>query len=124
MARSSRNGRSSAISRTALHKRLRAELARQLDTIGYLICARDDCPVPNKLIVPGMPWDLGHKDGTLEYAGPEHRSCNRRTMTHARQRAGVARTVPRAPAERDTRPLADIPVSERVAAGRWSRDWY
>jgi hypothetical protein len=122
MARSSRNGRSSA-SRTALHKRLRAELARQLDTVGHLLCVRDDCPYPGRLIVPGMPWDLGHRDGTLEYAGPEHRSCNRATMRHARQRAGLARTPARATGERDTRPLADIPPAERVARGRWSRDW-
>ena len=121
MARSSRNGRSSAISRTALHKRLRAQLARNLERDGFLICVRDDCPFPNRLILPGQPWDLGHRDNSLEYAGPEHRGCNRATMRHARQRAGITRVIAR-PGGRDTIP--DIPPSERVARGRWSRHWY
>lgn len=46
---------------------------------GGVACAR--C---GGLIEPGMPWDLGHVDGSgkTEYAGPEHRACNRATETH------------------------------------------
>lgn len=61
------------------HRRHRAAVAPQVEA-GGVLCAR--CGQP---IVPGEPWDLGHVDGRDDYAGPEHRACNRATMTHARQ---------------------------------------
>ena len=34
-------------------------------------------------IEPGSAWDLGHLDGSLtQYAGVEHRRCNRATASH------------------------------------------
>jgi hypothetical protein len=45
-----------------------------------VLCAR--C---GERIEPGSDWDLGHVDGSAEYAGPEHQACNRATMTHAQQ---------------------------------------
>jgi hypothetical protein len=117
---------SSYLSRTPQHRALRARLKREFDAAGYLICARADCPYPDHLITHGQAWDLGHVDGDpTRYSGPEHRSCNRRTMTPARQRAAAAAPkLPAAPAMRDmTTPLADIPEEDRVRLGRWSRQW-
>lgn len=55
------------------HQRLRKAWAPRVAT-GTVECGRCNQPIK-----PGQPWDLGHKDGTgkREYAGPEHRSCNR-----------------------------------------------
>ena len=57
------------------HQLLRKQLAGRVAT-GKVPCAR--C---GRLILPGMPWDLGHRDGgeAWEYDGPEHRACNRAT---------------------------------------------
>jgi len=124
MPRKKARSTSSYISRTSQHRKLRAALKRELESTGFLICARLDCLFPGRRILPGMAWDLGHVDGTLAYSGAEHRACNRRTMTHARQRAGETPKRPPAPSMRDmTTPLADIPVEDRVRLGRWSRNW-
>jgi hypothetical protein len=62
------------------HYKLRKQLA-PLVASGQAICSR--CRLP---ILPGEPWDLGHVDGSkTEYAGPEHRRCNRATSRHRRQ---------------------------------------
>lgn len=39
-----------------------------------------DCWRCGGRIETGQPWDLGHVDGSgrRQYAGPEHRACNRR----------------------------------------------
>jgi hypothetical protein len=56
------------------HQKRRALLA-PLVASGQVDCAR--C---GKRIEPGQPWDLGHVDGARrQYAGPEHRACNRAT---------------------------------------------
>lgn len=61
------------------HKQLRAYWA-PIVAAGGVVCARDDCDRPGRLIVPGEPWDLGHDDhDRSKYTGPEHRACNRRT---------------------------------------------
>lgn len=68
------------------HRRRRRAAARDV-AAGIVLCAR--CGKP---IHPDEAWDLGHVDGRPdEWAGPEHRRCNRATMTHAAQ-ARVART--------------------------------
>lgn len=56
------------------HQQLRESLRPAVEA-GEVDCWR--CGQP---IEPGQPWDLGHEDGTgkTQYAGPEHRSCNRR----------------------------------------------
>jgi hypothetical protein len=61
------------------HRRQRAALRPQVEA-GLVLCAR--C---GERIEPGSDWDLGHVDGSAEYAGPEHQACNRATMTHAQQ---------------------------------------
>ena len=58
----------------AEHKRLRKRWQLEVDA-GLVACAR--C---GRWIAPGSLWDLGHVDGSrTEYAGPEHRRCNRAT---------------------------------------------
>jgi hypothetical protein len=60
------------------HQQRRAELAPLVAT-GLVSCAR--C---GTRIMPGEPWDLGHRDGSGKrvYSGPEHRRCNRATERH------------------------------------------
>src|SRR5262249_15593987 len=56
------------------HAAVRARLV-PLVLAGGVRCAR--C---GELILPGEPWDLGHRDGSRsEYPGPEHARCNRAT---------------------------------------------
>lgn len=76
------------------HQQLRARYA-PLVAAGQIACAR--C---GKLIPPGTPWDLGHRDdsGKREYSGPEHRACNRAT-------AGRRKTVRQA--DPAPRPMTD-----------------
>ena len=39
------------------------------------------------LILPGQLWDRGHvDDDPRRYSGPEHRRCNRRTVSHRARR--------------------------------------
>lgn len=64
------------------HKKLRKQWALQVAT-GAVPCAR--C---GELIEADAKWDLGHVDGDrTQYAGPEHRACNRATLTHAKAEA-------------------------------------
>lgn len=59
------------------HQQARKRWARQVRA-GTVNCAR--C---GYFIDPDEPWDLGHVDGDkAEYAGPEHRACNRATERH------------------------------------------
>jgi hypothetical protein len=58
------------------HRRLRAQVARRV-ALGDVTCVR--C---GESIDPREPWDLGHVDGTLGYAGAEHARCNRATKSH------------------------------------------
>ena len=71
-----------------VHQTLRMRFAPKVEA-GPVICAR--C---QKQILPGEPWDLGHIDGsTTEYAGPEHRRCNRATAAHKANRTKLARST-------------------------------
>jgi hypothetical protein len=70
----------------ANHKRLR-RLWEPRVAAGDVACAR--C---GRLIMPGEAWDLGHVDGDRsQYAGPEHRRCNRSTSSRrpTRRRGAV-----------------------------------
>jgi hypothetical protein len=64
----------------AAHQRLRRTLAPYV-AAGVASCASGG------IILPGERWDLGHVDGRRDqYAGVEHRSCNRATARHRRER--------------------------------------
>jgi len=89
------------------HQALRKQWAPKV-AAGVVDCAR--C---HKRIRPGEPWDLGHVDGSrTEYAGPEHRGCNRAVVTHLKQAAA-------APAA-----AAPDPYPPGNWVSRWSRHWY
>lgn len=46
-------------------------------------------------IDPREPWDLGHKDGSAtEYAGPEHRACNRGAAAKLTNQRRRGKTLP------------------------------
>src|SRR4051794_14947906 len=60
------------------HRKRRAAF-KQAVADGLVNCAR--C---RNAILPGEQWDMGHIDGTNEYAGPEHVRCNRATRTPGR----------------------------------------
>jgi hypothetical protein len=77
-----------------LHKRERARWVRKVG-LGYVQCWRCE-----RLIAPGVRWDLGHVDEAGRGRGyplrhPEHRSCNRATVTHLKQRLAAAESPPR-----------------------------
>jgi hypothetical protein len=57
------------------HQKLRARVKAELVDAGLAVCWRCGCRIH-----PDEPFDLGHRDGSrTEYAGPEHRKCNRAT---------------------------------------------
>lgn len=73
-----------------MHQQRRKRWSPQVEA-GHVNCAR--C---GRLIEPGTPWDLGHTDGSrTQYAGPEHRTCNRQTMYHGER--GISSTTRRTP---------------------------
>lgn len=69
----------------AQHQQLRQAWAPKV-AAGAVPCAR--C---GELIEAGTPWDLGHRDGSgkREYAGPEHRACNRQAGAQLRNLRAV-----------------------------------
>ena len=99
------------------HKSLRKRYA-PLVAAGAAICAR--CRKP---IRPGEPWDLGHADGggVGDYSGPEHRSCSRATVRHARQ-AVAARAAVASPGLLDYS-AHPAPYRCPITARPWSRNW-
>jgi hypothetical protein len=80
------------------HQQLRREWSAKVDA-GDVICWRCGNPIE-----PGMPWDLGHVDGSNYrlYAGPEHRECNRATSRHRAER-GHTTTAPEREQRREYR---------------------
>ena len=74
----------------SVHKAVRRRFAARMRAGEVFYCWRPSCPTPREPINPRY-WDLGHVDPELrpEFGArwPEHPSCNRATLTHAK---GVA----------------------------------
>ena len=71
------------------HRRVREVWAKRV-ALGNVACVR--C---GDLIHPSEPWDLGHVDGTArEYAGAEHRYCNRAAGARLARRRRRRRSRP------------------------------
>jgi hypothetical protein len=68
---------------------------------GEVECRRGTaCRSDQLLISPDEPWDLGHPDAACSVpTAPEHRGCNRATMTH--YKAACTRPKELHPALRD-----------------------
>lgn len=64
------------------HKKARKAWQRRLNAGETVQCASKVCKTPGAPIDPRV-WDLGH-EGTNSHGGPEHRPCNRATLTHAK----------------------------------------
>ena len=87
----------------SLHKKVRRQFVLRMGRGEVFNCWRCGLPITG-------PWDLGHVDSGQGVAGrwPEHRACNRRTLTHLVAKygslggAGQKRVRPE-PAQRSSR---------------------
>jgi|SRR5829696_5832504 len=95
-----------------VHKTVRKRWRLRVEA-GGVACVR--CGEPIK---PGTPWDLGHVDGGRpgEYAGPEHRRCNRAQPAIEAWQARAAQK-----GEEDAVPRGR--AASRWGTERWSRHW-
>jgi hypothetical protein len=66
------------------HQKLRERVQRAVQA-GGVRCARWGKP-----IAPQQHWDLDHTDDRIGCRGASHRSCNRRTATHAAARRAAS----------------------------------
>jgi len=82
-----------------VHKAQRKRFAARMRAGEAFYCWRPTCPTPGEPIDPNR-WDLGHVDPELRdqfgSRWPEHPKCNRRTVSHLKERpqaaeAGVTR---------------------------------
>ena len=62
--------------RTPEHKAIRKQYAQQMARNGYLVCAQPVCVMPSRIILPGMPWHVGHDETGTRYIGPVCKRCN------------------------------------------------
>ena len=76
-----------------MHKVARERFAARMRAGELFYCWRPGCPTPNVPINP-LAWDLGHVDPELRHQfgdrHPEHRRCNRSTMSHLKERLKAA----------------------------------
>ena len=77
----------------AVHKAARKRFAARMRAGEAFYCWRPSCPTPNVPVDP-RSWDLGHVDPELRRQfgsrWPEHPRCNRRTMSHLKERLKAA----------------------------------
>jgi hypothetical protein len=117
----------------SVHRAVRKRFARRMRAGAVFYCWRPSCPTPDVPIDPRL-WDLGHVDPELRHRfgmrWPEHPSCNRATLTHAKAR-GEAVPAPSV-VPHDCREEFDpkrCPECRRRdpdpgnSATRWSRHW-
>jgi hypothetical protein len=76
-----------------VHKAARKRFAAQMRAGRVFYCWRPNCLTPDLPIDPGS-WDLGHVDpeyrAEFGHRWPEHPRCNRRTMSHLKERLKAA----------------------------------
>src|SRR5829696_2129618 len=105
-----------------VHKAARKRFTARMRAGEVFHCWRPSCPTPNEPIDP-RSWDLGHVDpelrGVFGDRHPEHPACNRRTMSHLKERLKAAEADEPRP-ERVER-LPDPTPTNSVT--RWSRHW-
>jgi hypothetical protein len=75
------------------HQKLRKRFARRMRAGEVFYCWRPGCPTPGVPIDP-RSWDLGHVDpelrGQFGTRWPEHRRCNRATITNLKRQLAEA----------------------------------
>jgi hypothetical protein len=58
------------------HQKVRARW-QPIVNAGQAYCHAVICLMPDRRIMPGTPWDLGHTPDRTTWTGPEHQRCNR-----------------------------------------------
>ena len=105
----------------AVHKALRKRFAARMKSGEAFYCWRPTCRTPSEPISP-RSWDLGHVDPELRHVfgerWPEHPRCNRRTVSHLKERLYGKPGAP----EPTFPGLPDPEPTNTVT--RWSRHWY
>ena len=120
-----------------VHKVTRERFAARMRAGEVFNCWRPGCLLPDVPITYGVKWDLGHVDREFRdefgYRHPEHRRCNRTTLTHAK--AARPERPAASPARAGGGPVLDGPVVDlddpraaglddpTVVAVRMSRHW-
>jgi hypothetical protein len=118
-----------------IHKAQRKRFAARMRAGETFFCWRPTCPTPNEPTINPRSWDLGHVDPELRHRfgmrWPEHPSCNRATLTHAKAGGEAAPAPPVVPHDcreefdpyrcRECRRRDPEPAN---MTERWSRHWY
>jgi hypothetical protein len=107
------------------HKAERKRFAARMKAGEVFHCWRPSCLTPRVPIDP-RKWDLGHVDPELRAAfghrHPEHPQCNRRTVSHLKEKlAGAEGGARRGSRTDDVERLPDPTPDNTVT--RWSRHW-
>jgi hypothetical protein len=78
--------------RTARHRAERAKWVRQMERVGFLICAQPECVMYDRIIERFDAWHVGHDASGTAYIGPVHPTCNvRDAALRANARSKVRR---------------------------------
>ena len=73
------------------HRTLRAEWQKRMDAGEIVTCGEPRCLHESRFIVPGTPWDMGHRADGAE--SPSHADCNRSAGARSKARVPVPEPV-------------------------------